>query len=247
MQKKDLSSYIKAYEPWSTLFTIEPIVVPLTPIISACKIHPNVITFASLIFGIAAGVCFALGHWIWAALAFQGTYLTDNLDGKVARYRNMTSEFGAKLDDFVDCIRKPACFLGVALYFYTSGNILFAFLTAVVLAFHVAVHRLYVLKKIDHCDLEFPEFQKNIVRKIAPRTLALYTFFEEQFFIFILFPLVAGIIGLPEGGVWFLIGAVIAICLCLLKLLIVLDHRRKGNYELVHQNWNETKGNLDEK
>lgn len=244
MQKKKKPSWAKAYEPWSELF-IEPLVIYLTPVLAAWRVHPNVLTVISLLFGLSCCVFFALGYWIWGAIAFQATYIPDCLDGKVARLRGMTSAFGAKLDAWADYARKPSCFLGIGIYFYINDQLFFAALTALLLFIHVFVHRLYVFTSINHCDLEFPNFHRKVFRRIMPRAVALYTFFEEQNLMFIVSPLVAGLIGLPKGGVWFLWGALIAVILCFLKLLIVLNHRRKGRYELVHQDWAATKGNLD--
>jgi hypothetical protein len=121
----------------------------------------------------------------------------------------------------------------------------FGLLTIAIFVVHVFVHKLYVRFKINHCDLEFPNFHRKIFRRIMPRAVALYTFFEEQNLLFTASPLVAGLIGLAHGAVWFLWGGLIAVILCFLKLLIVLNHRKKGRYELVHQDWGGTKGNLD--
>lgn len=244
MRKKPLPDYAKQYEPWSALF-IEPLVIFLTPILAAWHVHPNAVTIVSSVFAISAGVMFGLGYWVWAAILFQATYIPDCIDGKLARFRKMTSELGAKLDNWADYVRKPSCFLGIAVYFYTNGQLLSAVLTAVALLAHVSVHKLYVFLNINHCDLEFPNFHRKVFRRIMPRAVALYTFFEEQNLLFIVFPLIAGLIGLPKGGVWFFVGAIIATSFALLKLLIVCNHRRKGRYNQVFQDWFNTKGNLD--
>lgn len=245
MRRKTLPSYAKAYEPWSTLFTVEPLIMPAVPVLAFLRLNPNLITLASLLFAVLTGIMFSLGHWIWAAVMFQATYITDNLDGKVARLRKMTSEFGAKLDLLVDGLRKPMCFLGLAVYFYSQQKFVLAIIVFVILAVHIIIHKLYAFLDINHCDLEFPEFHRKIIRKIFPRVVALYTFFDEQFFMFIIFPLIAGIIGLPKGEIWFFWGAMIANGLCLLKLLMILNHKRKNRYDEVHQDWFATKGNLD--
>jgi len=244
MSRKNLPAYAKQYEPWSALH-VEPLVLFLTPILARWRVHPNVLTLLSLLLGLSSGLLFALGHWIWGAIAFQTTYIPDCLDGKVARLRQITSEFGAKLDNWADYVRKPSCFLGIAVYFYSNDQLFFVVLTALTLFVHVVVHKLYVFLDINHCDLEFPNFHRKIFRRLMPRAVALYTFFEEQNLLFIVSPLVAGFIGLPQGGVWFFWGAAIAIGLCFLKLIIVCNHRRKGRYAEVHQDWAATKGNLN--
>jgi len=245
MLKKKLPPFAKQYEPWSTLF-IEPLVIYLTPRLAKLKIHPNLITIFTAILGLAAGLLYALGHWICAPITYLATYIPDCLDGKVARYRQMNSEFGAKLDNWADYCRKPLSFLGIAVYFCLHDHLLFAFFTALALAAHFYIHRLYVLTGIQHYDLEFPTFHRKVFRRIMPRALALYTFFEEQNLLFVAFPLTGGIIGLPDGAVWFFYGAITATILVTAKLLIVLRHRRQGRYDIVHQNWGLTIGMLDE-
>lgn len=245
MSDKKIPAYIKAYQAWSIVFFIDPVAIRLVPILAALRVHPNVITGGALLTGLSSGVFFALGYWFWGAIIFLISHFLDCVDGNVARLRQMTSEFGARLDNWADYVRKPSGFLGIAVYFYTSGEIVLAALTAVALATHVFVHKLYGFLGVTHCDLEFPDFHRRVVRRFAPRVLALYTYFEEFFFLFVVFPLLASFVGMPKGGVWFLWGALITTALTFLKLLILWNHRRKGQYERVYQNWPGTKGNLD--
>lgn len=245
MSDKKIPAYVKAYQPWSMVFFIDPVAIRLVPILAALRVHPNVITVCALLVGLSSGVFFALGYWFWGAVVFLTSHFLDCLDGGVARLRQMTSELGAKLDNFADYLRKPSSFLGIAVYFYTNGQILFAVLTAAALAAHVSVHKLYGFSGVTHCDLEFPDFHRRVVRRFAPRVLALYTYFEEFFFLFVVFPLLAFFAGMPQGGVWFLWGALITTTLTFLKLLILWNHRRKGRYSEVRQDWYTTGGNLD--
>ena len=247
MKENERNKYTKDYEPWSDIVFTEPIAIPLTPVLAKLRVHPNLITVFSLLAGLASGVIFAFGHWFWAALVFQFAYLCDCLDGKVARLRQMTSSFGAKLDVFADSTRKPSSFLGIAIYFYCAELTGFAILTVLALVVHILIHKLYVLTDVLEYDLELPDFHRKFIRRISPRTVALYTFFEEQFIEFVAFPLVAAIIGLPKGAVWFFYGAVVVTVLGLTKLYILLNHRRKGRYEQIHQNWAGTGGSLKSK
>ena len=245
MTKKPKPAYIKAYRPWSLLLFADPFADPLVPVIAATKIHPNIITIFSLLAGIICGFLFAMGYWFAGALIFQFSCFCDGIDGKVARLRNITSEFGAKLDIIADSVRKPSSFLGIAIYFYSHDQFLFVGLTVLALLVHVIVHKLYVIAGILEYDLEFPNFHRNIIRRISPRILALYTFFEEQFIEFVVFPLIAAIVTLPEGGVWFFYGAGAVTILSACKLFIILNHRWKGRYDEVFQDWSGTGGNLD--
>jgi len=245
MYNKPKRSYIKAYEPWSTIFVTDILAIPLTPLLAALGISPNVITIASLISGVCSGIAFGFGHWFWGALIFEFAFLMDCLDGKVARYRGMTSEFGAKLDVLADYIKKPAGFLGIAIYFFLNNQVVFSILAVAAMVIHVGIHKLYVIAGVSEYDLEFPKFHRKVIRRIVPRLLNLYNFFDEQFIEFGVFPLIGGIIGMPRGGEWFLYGAAFVACLGLLKLVNSLNYRRKGRYDEIYQDWAGTKGNLD--
>ncbi len=244
MKEKSRPVYVKAYQPWNMLIP-EIISIPLAPVLAALKVHPNLITFLSLLAGLVNGVFFARGQWIWGAVFFEFSFFCDNIDGKVARLREISSEFGGKLDNMADAVRKPSAFLGIAIFFYINSGMLLAILTAVVLVVHVVVHKLYGKAGVLAFDLEFPNFHRKVVRRFIPRSLALYTFDDEQLMEFVIFPLIGGLIGLPEGGVWFFYGMIAGTLLSLGKLCILLNHRRKGRYEQVYQDWPGTKGMLD--
>jgi phosphatidylglycerophosphate synthase len=60
------------------------------------------ITWASLVPGLAAAVCAAFGLWGWAFAAFAVNRVLDGLDGMVARHRDRQSDYGGYLDIMVD-------------------------------------------------------------------------------------------------------------------------------------------------
>lgn len=65
-------------------------------------ISPNTVTWASLVPGVAAAVCAALGLWGWAFAAFAVNRVLDGLDGMIARKRDCQSDYGGYLDIVVD-------------------------------------------------------------------------------------------------------------------------------------------------
>ncbi len=239
------SSYVKAYQAWSIVFFIDPLALPLVPILARWKVNPNLITVGTLIAGLSSGVLFAMGYWLWAPIVFLFSHFLDCIDGNVARLRQVTSEFGAKLDNIADSLRKPACFTGIFIYFWMNQQNIFVVLTVIFFIVHIFIHKLYTFLNVNHYDLEFPEFHRKVVRRFAPRVLAFYTFFEEFFFLFFFLPLAAYFIGMPKGAVFFFWGVFFVSSLTFFKLLIVLHHRRKNRYEQIYQDWRGTKGNLD--
>ncbi|MEE9317322.1 MAG: CDP-alcohol phosphatidyltransferase family protein [Rhodospirillales bacterium] len=90
----------------------------LTPILVALPITPNQISIAGLLFGLSACWLFSLGGYVWSlagAGLFFVCYVLDFCDGEVARAKNLTSDFGHKLDTFVDWIVHTAFFLGLGI------------------------------------------------------------------------------------------------------------------------------------
>jgi CDP-diacylglycerol--serine O-phosphatidyltransferase len=63
---------------------------------------PNLVTFASLTFGMLSVVASLEGRWLAAGWFVIFSVLTDKLDGFVARLVKGTSSFGVQLDSFAD-------------------------------------------------------------------------------------------------------------------------------------------------
>ena len=63
---------------------------------------PNLVTLASLLFGMCSIVASIQGKWEWAAWFIVFSVLTDKLDGFVARLVKGASELGVQLDSFAD-------------------------------------------------------------------------------------------------------------------------------------------------
>ncbi len=78
---------------------------------------PNFVTVLALLTGVVAGVLFALGKPLGAALLILLCGIFDILDGKVAKQRNQTSLFGAIFDSTLDRYSEFFLYLGLAVYF----------------------------------------------------------------------------------------------------------------------------------
>ena len=77
----------------------------LTPILLNTSLTPNQVTFISMGLGLFGSACFLFGNLIMGiigSLLLTASYTFDNCDGEIARIKNMSSEFGAKLDDMSD-------------------------------------------------------------------------------------------------------------------------------------------------
>lgn len=88
---------------WFEYFIFDRIVVPVLFVISNyTEIHPNYLTVTSLLLGLISAFCFFVGSYFWAALFYLSSFLCDCLDGRLARLKQNTSDYGAWLDLIVD-------------------------------------------------------------------------------------------------------------------------------------------------
>ena len=66
------------------------------------KLIPNIVTLIALAIGLSA-IRFAVnGHWISATAFIVTACFLDGIDGRLARFLNSTSDFGAQLDSLAD-------------------------------------------------------------------------------------------------------------------------------------------------
>ncbi|APF22646.1 CDP-alcohol phosphatidyltransferase family protein [Clostridium butyricum] len=77
---------------------------PLIPYISKTKITPNMLTITNMLIMPITFYCAYNNHLKIVAFQMLLYQFFDNLDGNLARYKNMNSELGAKLDNISDFI-----------------------------------------------------------------------------------------------------------------------------------------------
>ncbi len=90
----------------------------LAPLVRAVgsKLHPNHISVAAAVVGVAAAVALANGAYRPAATLWVVNRIVDGLDGAVARSTGQTSEFGGYLDLMLDVAVYSAIPIGFALH-----------------------------------------------------------------------------------------------------------------------------------
>jgi len=81
------------------------------------KFTPNIITFLAFLIGGIAGAYYASDKPFTAALLILLCGSFDILDGKVAKLRNQTSQFGAMFDSVLDRYSEFFLYLGLAYHF----------------------------------------------------------------------------------------------------------------------------------
>ncbi|UCG31248.1 MAG: CDP-alcohol phosphatidyltransferase family protein [candidate division WOR-3 bacterium] len=95
---------------------------PIVALLMALKIHPNVITVASLGLAIIA-FFFYKGGVFWAGAIFLfwcGVF--DSFDGEIARRRNLMSKLGSFLDSTVDRVNEFIIYFGLYFYYFDKES-----------------------------------------------------------------------------------------------------------------------------
>lgn len=90
---------------------------PLARLFVFFHITPNMLSWASLVLGLVAGVCLAFGHFgFGGAFALVSGFL-DSLDGMVARLTGVASDAGEVLDTTVDRYAEAFFIAGLVVYY----------------------------------------------------------------------------------------------------------------------------------
>lgn len=114
----------KKRDYWFTVLLTDPVAVPLTTFLAKRRLMtPNQVTIVSLLLGLSVGVFFATGErWglIAGGIAFYLAFITDCVDGKLARATGITSDKGQALDALADGGRRASASLGLAAHVYQN-------------------------------------------------------------------------------------------------------------------------------
>ena len=89
------------------------------------RLSPNEITVMSFLVAIAAGLCFSFGMYsctVIGAILVQLSFTLDCIDGQLARFKNMTSNFGKWLDRILDRFSEFAIFFGLCFGLYKQSH-----------------------------------------------------------------------------------------------------------------------------
>jgi phosphatidylglycerophosphate synthase len=92
-----------------------PIAYVLSKLLYPTAVSPNLVTFISILFGLAAGIAFFLsfpGHMVVAGACIFWSAVFDCADGQLARMRGTSSAFGRMLDGAADLVVAGAAVAG---------------------------------------------------------------------------------------------------------------------------------------
>jgi phosphatidylglycerophosphate synthase len=95
------------------------------------NIPANAVTLVSMLFAVAAAVCFGMGYFALGGWLYLFAGICDNFDGRLARERGEAGPRGAALDSIIDRYSEGAVLMGFAWY-YRDSWVLLAVLVAMV-------------------------------------------------------------------------------------------------------------------
>jgi CDP-diacylglycerol--glycerol-3-phosphate 3-phosphatidyltransferase len=133
--------------------------------LALAEINPNVLTFLGLVINTAAAILFGYGRFLAAGFVIIAAGIFDLVDGRVARYTNTVSDFGAFFDSVVDRYSDLALFFGLLVYYARINRFFYIVLVAIVMTGSVMVSytRARAENVIPNCKVGFMERPERIV------------------------------------------------------------------------------------
>jgi CDP-diacylglycerol--glycerol-3-phosphate 3-phosphatidyltransferase len=101
-------------------------------------ITPNMLSWASFVFGLLSGVVLAVGHFGFGAIFATASALLDSLDGLVARMSNRASDAGEVLDAAIDRYAEFFFLAGLLIYYRDLPVLMVLVLAALIGSFMVS-------------------------------------------------------------------------------------------------------------
>lgn len=113
-------------EDYSNRFLFHPISDRLARALAKTWVHPNMVSFAGVFFGVLAGINYY--HYdvgnsaLWAFLYMLVWHVLDGTDGHLARLTGKATAAGRAIDGLADHLVYLAVYLGMAFAIYQEGN-----------------------------------------------------------------------------------------------------------------------------
>jgi phosphatidylglycerophosphate synthase len=120
----DVRGVCKSPDAWWVVGFSDPLAIRVLPLLMRPRwITPNFLTGASIVLALISGGIFLWGVPIAGAVLFETARFADNLDGKVARLRGMTSLVGGFFDITGDLVRLVWVYSAVGLWLASKHEI----------------------------------------------------------------------------------------------------------------------------
>ena len=142
MSYRNVGLGAKSRDYWWTVLFVDPLAMPLAAFLGRKRwFTADQITWLSFFIGIPMGLCYATGaRWglVAGGALWYLAFLTDCIDGKVARAMGTSSPKGKILDEIADGGRRLSGALGLTVYLYKveDGNLFFLAVVYGLVAFY---------------------------------------------------------------------------------------------------------------
>jgi CDP-diacylglycerol---glycerol-3-phosphate 3-phosphatidyltransferase len=141
------------------------IIDSIVGLLSALRVHPNILTLIGLMINIVAAVLFAKGIFFWAGWVVIFAGIFDIVDGEVARRTKRVTKFGAFFDSVIDRYSDVVLLLGLVIWYARLNSMFYVALTGLVLigSLMTSYTRARAECLIPQCKVGFLERPERIV------------------------------------------------------------------------------------
>jgi len=180
---KDMAEFkkicVKEKEGPLSMYVTRKISLRITKHLVNTNVTPNHVTMFSTLLAIIAAVFYSFGSYEYVMIGllfFFLAYMTDGIDGEIARFKHMRTKFGAYFDGVTDAIKDIVIFAGIAIgSFRMTGDpyiflIGFFAISNVLMMNYVKAARPY---KSDPDEKEFKISKKNHIGILPAVTMTI--------------------------------------------------------------------------
>lgn len=149
---------------------------PIAEVIDRFGISPNMITFFSLFFSIAAAYMFTENNLVFAFYMLLLASFSDLMDGAVARVSNRITQLGGILDSIIDRYSDAIILLGLAIYLDSHFLLIFIVLVGTLM---VSYTRARVEREIQKCAVGIAERAERLILLMAATLIEAFNIFPK--------------------------------------------------------------------
>lgn len=149
---------------------------PIAEVIDRFGISPNMITFFSLFFSIAAAYMFTENNLVFAFYMLLLASISDLMDGAVARVSNRVTQLGGILDSIIDRYSDAIILLGLAIYLDSHFLLIFIVLVGTLM---VSYTRARVECEIQKCAVGIAERAERLILLMAATLIEAFNIFPK--------------------------------------------------------------------
>lgn len=149
---------------------------PIAEVIDRFGISPNMITFFSLFFSIAAAYMFTENNLVFAFYMLLLVSISDLMDGAVARVSNRVTQLGGILDSIIDRYSDAIILIGLAIYLDSHFLLIFIVLVGTLM---VSYTRARVECEIQKCAVGIAERAERLILLMAATLIEAFNIFPK--------------------------------------------------------------------